>query len=360
MTKTIPGFPAQDVVTSVLYGSAGQLQGMSYGGYTESRQYNSMLQLTRLTATAAAPAKSLDLQYTYPSANAGRISQVTDLLSGEQVTYAYDALNRLIQAVSNDPAQGQSWAAWGLSFTYDGFGNRLRQDVVKGTAIPSILEYSAATNRISTTGFQYDANGNLTAAPGGASYTYDGENRLTQTGGETYIYNHANQRICRGICSEVYSYGVSGETLGRYQPNFGLGISSYITLSTNLYFAGKLINSQGTWVVTDRLGSVRANSAGESFRYQPYGEEQGSSAQGRHKFGTYFRDNSGLDYANQRYYSSAAGRFLTPDVGTGDPSEPASWSRYSYTGGDPTNRNDPAGLSWQYVSWTTEIGRAHV
>jgi RHS repeat-associated protein len=57
-----------------------------------------------------------------------------------------------------------------------------------------------------------------------------------------------------------------------------------------------------------------------------------------------------LDYANNRYYSNAYGRFMTPDPykgnsgGPGDPRDPLSWNRYAYTRGDPVNRYDPAGL----------------
>jgi RHS repeat-associated protein len=55
---------------------------------------------------------------------------------------------------------------------------------------------------------------------------------------------------------------------------------------------------------------------------------------------------SGLDYANNRYYSNAYGRFMTPDPykGNGGPQDPGSWNRYAYTRGDPANRNDPSGL----------------
>jgi len=53
-----------------------------------------------------------------------------------------------------------------------------------------------------------------------------------------------------------------------------------------------------------------------------------------------------LDYADQRYYSSALGRFMTSD--TYRPSvprkSPGGWNRYSYTHGDPINRVDPRGL----------------
>jgi RHS repeat-associated protein len=90
----------------------------------------------------------------------------------------------------------------------------------------------------------------------------------------------------------------------------------------------------------DRLGS-----AGGS-RYFPYGEEKQVTAQDRDKFATYYRDGTtGLDYAQNRYYASTLGRFLTPDPDSASagPSEPGSWNRYAYTRGDPVNRTDPSG-----------------
>jgi len=56
-----------------------------------------------------------------------------------------------------------------------------------------------------------------------------------------------------------------------------------------------------------------------------------------------------IDYANQRYYTATAGRFWTPDPYQAGPdgwdlSEPGSWNRYAYVGGDPINYDDPEGL----------------
>jgi RHS repeat-associated protein len=91
---------------------------------------------------------------------------------------------------------------------------------------------------------------------------------------------------------------------------------------------------------------VRANTLGENFAYYPYGEERTSTADGRDKFGTYFRDVAGQDYADQRYYGSSAGRFWTVDPGgmaTAHPRSPMSWNRYAYTTGDPINFIDSHG-----------------
>src|ERR1017187_9049946 len=137
------------LVNSVTYGAAGQLQQMVYndsivgGGFTETRPYNANLQLTQIAATPTS-GTGMTLQYQYGAAGAatnGRVTQVTDLVSGEQVTYQYDVLNRLTQATTNT-------AQWGLSFQYDGFGNLTGQTRTQGTTAPSFTAtIDAATNR---------------------------------------------------------------------------------------------------------------------------------------------------------------------------------------------------------------------
>jgi RHS repeat-associated protein len=115
----------------------------------------------------------------------------------------------------------------------------------------------------------------------------------------------------------------------------------------NVYFGKKLLVSNGVNVVTDWLGSVRANTQGESMAYYPYGEERTSTVDGREKFGTYFRDMVGQDYADQRYCGSGTGRFWTADpggIGTASPTRPSSWNRYAYVEGDPVNSTDRRGL----------------
>jgi RHS repeat-associated protein len=69
------------------------------------------------------------------------------------------------------------------------------------------------------------------------------------------------------------------------------------------------------------------------------------------KFATYTRDSAtGLDYADQRYYASTFGRFMTADpyratsASPSNPMDPKSWNRYSYVEGDPINYTDSRGL----------------
>ena len=108
------------IVSGIQYGLANQMLQITYGdlnqwqqfqGVTETRTYNSLLPLTGINAG------SVNLTYNYTAVqNNGKIASTANNVSGEQVVYTYDSLNRPIQAQA---ASG----AWGQAFVYDGFGN---------------------------------------------------------------------------------------------------------------------------------------------------------------------------------------------------------------------------------------------
>jgi RHS repeat-associated protein len=123
------------------------------------------------------------------------------------------------------------------------------------------------------------------------------------------------------------------------------------------------------WTITDHLGSPRmvigktgALTNTTRHDYLPFGEEligiglrastPGYTDEGlRQQFTGYERDDeTGLDYAQARYYSNIAGRFTSPDplLSSGAVEEPQSWNRYSYVGNRPLNVTDPSGLIWAY------------
>ncbi|MEW5978801.1 MAG: RHS repeat-associated core domain-containing protein [Acidobacteriota bacterium] len=278
----------------------------------------------------------VNLTYNYsPTQNNGQISSIADAVSGETVTYAYDSLSRLIWATAT--------GSWGLSFSYDGFGNRTSQTVTQGSGPTVNLAYSASTNRITTSGYGYDSNGNLTSMPG-MTLAYDMANRLISTTGsgtEIYAYDPNNQRVYRRqptLVEHYTLYGMKGERLGIYKP----ALYGYETVKLNFYFGGRLIREGDTAIVTNHVGTVVNNGP----RLYPYGEAQSGAASGE-KFATYYRDSTtALDYARNRYYSSTLGRFLTVDPlgASGKPDNPQSWHRYTYGQDDPVNQNDPSGL----------------
>ncbi len=233
---------------------------------------------------------------------------------------------------------------WGETYQYDGFGNLTVKTPTKGSAPAWSATYNAATNW--QMGVQYDANGN---PPVG---TFDVENRLVSeidpSTGDTvsFLYDPWGKRVIRQDqttgASQYTLYGVTGQRLAVLACTFNGQWSTCATSNSNVYFKGRLLMSApGGYMSADRVGSVGTGSA-----YFPYGEEKGSppTPTGVERFGTYYRDFVGQDYADQRYYNSMSGRFLTPDRKGGTLNSPQSLNRYAYVVDDPVNLNDPLGL----------------
>lgn len=193
-------------------------------------------------------------------------------MSAETVVYQYDALQRLVSAetVSN---------AWGLAWSYDGFGNRTNQTVTKGSAPMHSVAIDAATNRIATAGHQYDANGNLTQMPL-MTMGYDVANRMVTSnhsgaGAQSYGYNHANQRVFvrSGNTVTYMFYELGGERLMEFQETCtGGACSGYQENQRWIYFAGRKMFSK-TGATLKAIAPTRLASEAKHF---PYGETEGA------------------------------------------------------------------------------------
>ncbi len=269
--------------------------------------------------------------------------------------------------------------AWGQSFVYDPFGNLLQQNVTSGSAPAMNLTVDPNTNRITTSGFSYDAAGNLTASPGASgpnAFSYDSENRLSVANGLNYRYGSSGERLFDG--ANWHFYGPDGTHLGKLTQNT-TGDPNWYDFSVELHFAGRLVWQNRFPVMTDRLGSVVQMSLRDgvnNYAYYPQGQWIANMPAPDHSlpgcwpscggalnsvmdvaFGTYHRDGywsmitgsfvtRGLDYAQNRFYDPARGRFTTADPydGSMDPSNPLSFNRYAYVMGDPINSSDPSGL----------------
>jgi len=344
------------LISGVSYGVANETLGVTSGNaavYSHTMQYNSMLQLTRLTVGSV-----LDYEYHFSSTqNNGKIDYDKDWLTGERVDYTYDSLNRLATAQTNGAG------GWGQSYTFDGFGNLTDQTVIKGSAPSMSVVYSASTNR--QTGDTADANGNiLGSATPSLQNVFDIDNRMTAPGGGAtmrYSYDAGNKRVWRGDSAtgldEITFWG-GDQRLASYSVNVSYPSTMWFTLKEiSVYFGSKLV-SKGTYnsgctcadkvtlsaVAQDRLGSIG--------KYYPFGQERPSAtANDKEKFTGYYRDavtgpSGTLDYADQRYHQSGVGRFMSPDPykASAGVTDPGSWNRYAYVGGDPVNYVDPRGL----------------
>jgi len=127
---------------------------------------------------------------------------------------------------------------------------------------------------------------------------------------------------------------------------------------------------EANWLVTDHLSTPRmivnksgALSSVKRHDYLPFGEELSAGIGGRttiqgytgdsvrQRYTSYERDNeTNLDYAQARYYSSVQGRFtgVDPLMASAKPTQPESWNRYAYCLNNPLVFTDPTGLKWAY------------
>jgi RHS repeat-associated protein len=322
----------------------------------ETLGYNVNGQLTSMSWSYQDPVydrwgAAAGIQYVYSaSQNNGQITQAVETWSGQNISYQYDALKRLISAASTPTGSGAP-AAWTEAMQYDGFGN-LTAKVLNGATTP--IPVNAATNRLQNA--SYDANGNMISGAG-ATLGYDEANRIVSAaeysgGTEYYAYAPDGKRMFRqeadGMTQEWTFWGARGEKLGTFAMVYNqyVGNSAHPyqpVLNPTLSFAGRTIWDGGKPLVQDRIGTNRATGA----RYYPFGDEITSTANDAVKFGTYHRDGfTGLDYADQRYYASTYGRFNTADPyrGSAKLKIASSWNRYAYVLGDPVNHTDKRGL----------------
>lgn len=217
---------------SFTFNTAQQVTAFNYGnGVAASFGYSA----DRLQMTSLSYAKSgttlFGLNYYYKtdstycstgtSGNNGQIQCIQDTVdSGRTAHYTYDALARLSTATTNGSTP---YPAWGLSGTYDRYGNRTAQSIASGcTGIScptNSVSVSATTNRITGSPYAYDSNGNMTN-DGSNTLVYDAVNRVSSinSASNEYLYDGNGLRVkkCAPNCASPTSrtvYIFSGSKL---------------------------------------------------------------------------------------------------------------------------------------------------
>ncbi|HEX8130206.1 MAG TPA: PKD domain-containing protein [Pyrinomonadaceae bacterium] len=238
------------------------------------------------------------------------------------------------------------------------------------------LSYDTGTNHVNSAGWLYDAAGNQvrTQSVGGSwqRYQYDVAGRLAKvktdagTTINTYTYNANNQRLVTQEGSEtsnVRTYYVwDGEKVITEYRESGTTTPSWV--KNYIYLGGRLLATQqpgsvaGTEAVAfhhpDHLGTRLVTDPANGTQYEqstlPFGTGFSAETTGNtnRRFTSYDRNQStGLDYAVNRHYDPAQGRFTQPDplgVRASNLSDPQTLNLYSYCGNDPINREDADGL----------------
>jgi RHS repeat-associated protein len=330
-------YAPQGALASLLEGQSG-----GFGGITWSGSYNSRLLPTAFTATST-NGTALNLAFSY-FAN-GNVSTVTNNRDTSRTqTLTYDNLNRLATGQSQATSGGN---CWGQSFGYDRYANLTSISVAKCSA-PSLSLSVNTQNRITNSGFTYDAAGNLTA-DGTYTYTWDAENHLKSVSGVTYTYDGDGRRVNKST-GKLYWYGSGGEVLAETD------LSGNITAEFS-YFAGQRIawrDSSGNvyYIFADQLGSLRTmtNATGviqKESDYYPYGTERQvtNTVDLNYRFAGMEYDSETTDYHTLfRQYAPNLGRWFSRDPERGCVKNPQGLNLYGYVSDNPTNLTDPLGL----------------
>lgn len=364
VTSQLPNQVARTYLSNLSYTPFGAVKYARLGnGKWESAEYDpKRLQLTQIGLGGSAGDTSLlKLEYSFGSTNNnGSLLQQKITIPGAVnpivQDYVYDSLNRLQSATETVSSQ----VSWKQTFQYDRFGNR-RFDAANTTTLGTCSQavcnpnIDLARNQLSASdGYNFDNEGNLTANPESQLLAYDAENHLTQ------VQNTATQTVANyyydGLGKRVRKVSGAQETVFVHDA-FGKLVAEY---STEIPQDPKI-----AYLTADSLGSPRiaTNAIGQVISrhdYMPFGEEVTAgtggrtTAQGyggvdgvRQQFTGYERDDeSGLDYAQARYFSSKHGRFtgVDPLAASANAKNPQSLNRYSYALNSPYKFSDPLGL----------------
>jgi RHS repeat-associated protein len=311
----------------------------------------------------------VDLEYNYTLTNAannvgaktGQLAFIKDNKNtNRNRQYIYDKLGRLSQAKG-----GASYTHWNQTYSYDRWGNRTSVTAsgvdAYNNPIPmdglGSLSYNPVTNRVTSANFAYDAAGNQTQSNENGqvnSYKYDAAGRLAEVSSNglthTYAYGASNQRL------QMVEAGAQGSTT-LYAWAGGQVIAEYNGVSSGMawtksyvYLGGRLLATDstsgiqyhhpdrlGTRLVTNTSGGIVSENIGLPFGTTITGESNNlAGSASKKRFTSYDRsDNTRLDYAVNRHYSAAQGRFTQVDpIGMDSVSleDPQSLNLYAYCG----------------------------
>ncbi|MGH9929017.1 MAG: RHS repeat-associated core domain-containing protein [Pyrinomonadaceae bacterium] len=247
------------------------------------------------------------------------------------------------------------------------------------------MTYDQATNRVSSSGWNYDAAGNQTRAQNAGlvwqRFQFDAANRLVRVKADdnvtvraSHTYGATNERLMTEESGlRVYYAGDGGLVRAEYTES---GASTTPAWSRSyVYLEARLLstlapNGSGGEVVQyhhpDRLGTRLVTNAQDTGSFEqvtlPFGTALANESTGatNRRFTSYDRSGTtSLDYAVNRFYDPQQGRFTQVDpIGMRSTSfeSPQTLNLYAYCANDPINRLDPSGLG--FFSFLKKIGKA--
>lgn len=224
-----------------------------------------------------------------------------------------------------------------------------------------------ATNSARNVAFTYDANGNReTKTQGGVTtiYRWDARNRLVEVsrGGAwvaKYEYNSAGQRTRKdvnGPAPTAVRYIYDGPHLIAETNVIGNTLARYYYSDAGRLLAMERAGQRYSYLL-DGLGTPIAMTSAEGlivvrYRVDAWGNPVATVGDSANIFGFTgypVDDETGLYYANARYYDSELGAFLSEDPAQGDPMQPVTLHPYLYGNGNPLIYLDRDGRTAELV-----------
>ena len=352
---------------AISYNSAGAMERLKLGnGKWETAKYNERLQVTEIGLGNSATDKSLlKLEFGYGTATQNNGSMRSQKISFnglsqafEQV-YAYDDLNRLQSAEEKINANTN----WKQTFQYDRFGNR-RFDAANTTNLSQSSPNKVTNPLINTSDnrlkkdqdndlvndYDYDKNGNLTQDSEGKTFLYDAENhqkelKINGVSKGKYLYDGDGKRVKKisDLETTIFVYNGAGQLVAEYS-------TQQATTPQVSYLTSDHLGSPR--IITDNTGNIIARKD-----FNAFGDETNSAQRTttlgykpeeiRQDYTGYQKDDeSGLEFAQARYYNNKHGRFTSVDplTASANVKDPQTFNRYSYAMNSPYKFTDPLGL----------------
>ncbi len=383
----------------ISYNTASQVTQLKTGAGTsnprvEAYTYDAQTGLLtgQTVKNTAATSTYLDLSYTYSRGNSygsasGKTGQMTKIVDNldknRNKVYEFDSLGRILTAKGGIAAgaTGKGVVAdWTQTYSYDRYGNKtgvtatgITQDsnAVPADGLTSVTA-STSTNRITTSGWEYDLTGNLIRGQNVSGvwqkFEYDAAGRLKKVKDdsnnvlETYTYGATREKLMVETSTQRTYYAWGGQSIVAEYTETGSDTSpdyskSYIYAGSRLLMTATMVNATTEtkeFHHPNRLGTelVTDGGAGTSYRQTtlPFGTALAAESTGNSNqvFTSYDRSAAtGLDYAVNRTYSQGQSRFTQVDpIGMASASmgNPQSNNLYAYTQNMPTDFIDPSGL----------------
>lgn len=325
--------------------------------------------------------------YTYDPAT-GLLMQVSDSLTGTQVTFTYDPDFRLTTiGRSNGVTTTLTWDGAGrltrfrdgtfldLQYTLDAAGQVTQVQMTAPLDPASFMSPSSsftydAASQVNSPGVSHDARGRLTASPA-HRFTWDGASRLVGIDDVTLTYNGLGELRTR----------TEGGATTHYFSNYALGLAPLVAEQDEasgtlprfyvwtpggalLYMIDAAAGTRVSFYHYDRTGSTLAltdetGTVTDAYAYDPYGRllaHEGTNPQpftfvGR--LGVRQEDPGGtLYHMRARYYDAGMQRFLSREPLWPQLANPMQLNPYQYARHDPVRTVDPTGLqdSWQEIN----------